>query len=86
MPSWSLVVVALGMLVALVCVQVIIRTERPLKKAFNGVIKGVCTLLAVNLTGCFTGVTLPVSILSLCFAILGGIPGVTTMVILDMLF
>ena len=86
MLSWSIVVIIIGVLISLICIQTIIRTEKPLKKAFCGVFKGILALMAVNLTGAFTGVTIPISILSLCISILGGIPGVTTLVILDMIF
>lgn len=82
----SIVIVIIGVFISLVCMQVIIRTDRPLKKAFHGIFKGLAALAAVNLTGAFTGVTLPISILSLCISILGGIPGVTTLVLLDMIF
>lgn len=47
---------------------------------------GVVSLLAVNLAGFFTGVTLPVSTLSLSVAAAGGIPGVTLMLLLNMFF
>lgn len=86
MSGFSIVIIILGILVSLFCIQAIIRTDKPLKKAFHGIFKGLAALMAVNLTGIFTGVTIPISILSLCISILGGIPGVTTLVILDMIF
>ena len=47
---------------------------------------GVLTLFAVNLTGTFTGVTLPISTLSLLVSAIGGIPGVTLMLGLNLFF
>ena len=47
---------------------------------------GAATLFAVNLTGAFTGVTLPISLLSLLVSIIGGIPGVTLMLGLNLFF
>lgn len=86
MLTWSIVIVLTGIFVSLVCMQAIVRTDKPLKKAFYGIFKGLAALMSVNLVGAFTGVTLPISILSLCISILGGIPGVTTLVLLDMIF
>ena len=44
------------------------------------------TLIAVNLTGSFTGVYLPVSLMSVCCAAFGGVPGVTLMLGLNLFF
>ena len=47
---------------------------------------GILTLIAVNLTGSFTGVYLPVSLVSVCCAAFGGVPGVTLMLGLNLFF
>ena len=46
---------------------------------------GILTLIAVNLTGSFTGVYLPVSLVSVCCAAFGGVPGVTLMLGLSLI-
>ena len=46
---------------------------------------GLCVLLAVNLTGVFTGVSLPLSPLSLGVAGTAGLPGVTLLLLLNLL-
>ena len=43
-------------------------------------------LLAVNLSGYVTGVHLPLNPLSIGVSAVGGIPGVTTMLLLNLLF
>ncbi len=65
-------------------IQVIVKSKAPFKKTIFGIIKGIFALALVNISGIFTGVTLPVSLLSLAIAAVGGIPGVTTLLILDM--
>ena len=47
---------------------------------------GLLALGAVNLTGVWTGVTLPLSLLSLGVAGLGGVPGVVLMLSLRLLW
>lgn len=55
-----------------------------MKRILGGAVLGWLSLCAVNFTAFITGVSLPVSLLSLLIAGLLGIPGVTLMVILGM--
>ena len=48
-------------------------------------LSGVLTLFAINLTAGFTGVRLPVSLLSLLVSSVGGVPGVTLLLFLNLL-
>lgn len=82
----SIVLIIVGIFIALISIRAIAHTEKPFKKVFLGIFKGIAALIAVNVSGIFTGVTLPVSLLSLAISILGGIPGVTALVVLDMIF
>ena len=59
--------------------------KKPVRSAIGGVLLGWLALLAVNVTGMFTGVTLPVSVLSVGVSGAAGIPGVTMLVLLDMI-
>ena len=59
--------------------------KSPCKKAILGMILGILALCAVNLTGKFTGVTLPVSLLSLGISATGGIPAVTMMLLINLI-
>ena len=54
--------------------------------AVGGMVVGLCALLAVNITGLFTGVSLPLSPLSLGVSAAAGIPGVTAMLLLNLIF
>ncbi|MBR4889297.1 MAG: pro-sigmaK processing inhibitor BofA family protein [Clostridia bacterium] len=56
-----------------------------MKRMIGGAVLGWLSLFAVNFTTFITGVSLPVSLLSLLIAGFLGIPGVTLMVLLGML-
>ena len=85
MPDLKVLWVAGGVLVLLVVLQLCVGTKKPVRSAVGGVLLGWLALLAVNVTGTFTGVTLPVSVLSVGVSGAAGIPGVTMLVLLDMI-
>lgn len=80
------VLIALGIFAALILVQVIAKSKKPVQKAVISICIGFCALLAVNLSGYFTGVQLPLNPLSIGVSAVGGIPGVTTMLLLNLIF
>ena len=80
------VLIALGVFITLVLVQVIARSKKPIQKTLISIGVGFCALLAVNLSGYFTGVHLPLNPLSIGVSAVGGIPGVTTLLLLNLLF
>ena len=77
------ILITLGIFAALVLVQVIAKSKKPVRKTVISICVGLCALLAVNLSGYFTGVRLP---LSIGVSAVGGIPGVTTMLLLNLIF
>ena len=86
MPQWLIWAILGGTFVIFLIIQIATRTKKPIRKALGNMALGVASLVAVNLAGFFTGVTLPVSTLSLSVAAAGGIPGVTLMLLLNMFF
>ncbi|MEG1427238.1 MAG: pro-sigmaK processing inhibitor BofA family protein [Oscillospiraceae bacterium] len=54
-----------------------------MKKLFTAAFMGVLALLAVNITGAYTGISLLISPLSLTVSSVLGIPGVITLLILE---
>lgn len=76
---------AAGIFGLLVVIQLAVRTKKPIQRAAGGVLVGLCALLAVNVTGAFTGVSLPLSPLSLGVAGTAGLPGVTLLLLLNLL-
>mgnify|MGYP002801983307 CR=1 FL=1 len=77
--------VGIGVVVLLVILQVCAGNKKPVRSAVSGVLLGWLALLAVNITGMVTGVTLPISALSIGVSGAAGIPGVTMLVLLDMI-
>lgn len=75
----------IGVVVLLVILQVCAGNKKPVRSAVSGVLLGWLALLAVNITGMVTGVTLPISALSIGVSGAAGIPGVTMLVLLDMI-
>lgn len=80
----EVICVGAGVLVLLVILQLCAGNKRPVRSALSSILLGWAALLAVNLTGAFTGVTLPISALSIGVSGAAGIPGVTLLVLLDM--
>ena len=76
---------AAGIFGLLVVIQLAVRAKKPIQRAAGGVLVGLCALLAVNVTGAFTGVSLPLSPLSLGVAGTAGLPGVTLLLLLNLL-
>ncbi|MDD3228601.1 MAG: pro-sigmaK processing inhibitor BofA family protein [Oscillospiraceae bacterium] len=62
------------------------KSRRPFAGAAGSVIAGLAALLAVNLTGAFTGVSLPISPLAVGTSAFLGVPGVTVLLLLNLIF
>jgi len=84
LPSLTIVLAACGVFALLVIIQVIVKAPRPVQRATGGVIMGLCALAVVNLTGFFTGVSLPLSPLTIGVSGAAGIPGVTMLLLLNL--
>ncbi len=85
MEHWLVwIILGAGFLIFLI-IQAASREKKPFRKAALTMASGLIALAAVNLTSGFTGVALPVSILSLCGAAVGGIPGVTLLLVMNMI-
>lgn len=61
------------------------KNKRPFKRALISMSAGLLTLAAVDLASGLTGVFIPVSLLSVLTAVVGGVPGVTLMLFLNLL-
>lgn len=85
MSSLTLFIIACTTFFLLFLIQILVRSKRPLQKTLFGIITGIFTLVVVNISGMFTGVTLPISLLSIAIAAVAGIPGITTMLILNII-
>lgn len=61
------------------------KKKHPFKRALLSMGAGAGTLCAVNLLSGITGVAVPLSVLSVLTAVIGGVPGVTLMLFLNLL-
>lgn len=86
MPWWEIVLVLTGTLLAFAAVHALSKSKRPFKRALLSMCIGLATLLAVHFTASFTGVDLPLSLLSILTSVIGGVPGVTLMLVLRLFF
>lgn len=62
------------------------KNKKPVTRAITSMFTGLLSLFLVNLTGVFSGVTLPYSALAITVSMVGGIPGVTTLLGLNLFF
>lgn len=86
MPVWGIITMFFGAFLFFAFAHYISESKHPFKRSLLSMVIGILTLVAVNLTGSFTGVYLPVSLLSVCCAAFGGVPGVTLMLGLNLFF
>ncbi|MBQ9674154.1 MAG: pro-sigmaK processing inhibitor BofA family protein [Ruminococcus sp.] len=77
--------VLLLILILLALLHKIGKNKRPFLRAFFSMCCGIVAMLAVNLTSSFTGVVLPVSLLSVGVSAGLGVPGVTLLLFLNLL-
>lgn len=61
-----------------------IKSKHPVKSMVTSVFHGIVSMMAVNVLGLMTGVTIAVNWYTILFACLFGIPSTITIVLLDM--
>ena len=86
MPLWGLVIVFVSIFLIFAIIHYISKSKHPLKRSLLSMLIGAATLTAVNLTSGLTGVFLPVSLLSIIVSVVGGVPGVTLLLSLNLFF
>lgn len=86
MPLWGIAAILFGAFCLFVLLHYLSRKKHPVKRALLSMIIGALCLIAVNLTSGFTNVYIPVSLLSILISVIGGVPGVTLMLVLNLFF
>ncbi|MBR2108948.1 MAG: pro-sigmaK processing inhibitor BofA family protein [Ruminococcus sp.] len=71
--------------IAFIIIQKLSKNKRPVKRAFLSLLSGGLTLILVDALSVFTGVYIPISLLSITVSLVGGIPGVTTLLALNLI-
>lgn len=84
MPQWTIWAVLGATFILYLFIQIFSKNNRPIKSTFLSLSIGLLSLLAVNLSSVFTGVSIPLSTLTICSSAVGGIPAVTLMLIINM--
>ena len=83
MNLWQIGLLILGITGLSVVIYALAQAKRPLRSAMGGMARGLLAFGAVNLSGLLTGITLPVSVVTLCWAAVTGIPGVIALMVLE---
>ncbi len=86
MPLWGIALTLVGTLAVFAAVHYIAKNKRPVKRALISMCVGIVLMLVINLTARWTGVFIPVSLLSLLTAVIGGVPGITLILFLNLFF
>lgn len=85
MSGWEITGICAGVALVMIIIQKIAGAKTPVRATVLSMISGIAALIAVNLCAGFTDVFIPVSVLSLAVSAVLGIPGVTTLLILQMI-
>lgn len=86
MPVWEIGLVLLFTLLVFAVIHFAAKNKRPFKRAFISMCIGPGALILINLSSGFTGVSVPVSLLSVLTSVIGGVPGVTLILFLNLFF
>ncbi len=85
MSWWKIAAIVFSVFITFAFIHYSGKNKHPFKRALFSMFLGLAVLFVVNLTGSFTGVTLPVSSLSLAVSLVGGVPGVTLLLFLNLI-
>ncbi len=85
MNEWKIAASVLGIIFFVCGVELFAREKHPLRSGFGEILRGELALLAVAVSGIWTGVSLPLSLVSAGFAAVAGIPGVTAMLLVKLI-
>ena len=83
MPLWGIAAIFFGCLFVFSVIHFLSRKKHPGKRALISMIIGALALTAVDLCSGFTGVYIPVSLLSILVSVIGGVPGVALLLSLN---
>ncbi len=86
MPWWGILIIFFSAFLVFATVHYISKSKHPFKRALLSMAIGLCSLLIVNLISDFTGVYIPVSLLSILTSTIGGVPGTTLLLALNLFF
>lgn len=85
MPLWVILAVCGGIFLILVAIRKIMKSKHPVRSALLGLLVGPVCMIVINIISIFTNVSIPISPLSLGVSSTLGIPGVTAMLLLQII-
>lgn len=85
MPLWVILAICGGVFLVLVAIRKLMKSKHPIRSALLGLFLGPACMLVINIISIFTSVTIPISPLSLGISSVLGIPGVTAMLLLQLI-
>ena len=83
--DYLLIIILASILIILSIIQKIGKNKKPVVRAFVSMLIGIASLFAVNITGAFTGVSVPISLFTVGISGGLGIPGITLLLFLNLL-
>lgn len=84
MPWWWIAAILAAAFLLFSSVHFFAKNKRPFKRALLSMSTGFLSLVLINLFSGVTHVAVPVSLLSLLTSVIGGIPGVTLLLFLNL--
>lgn len=85
MPLWGFITVLVATLLLFTVLHALSKRKRPFKRALLSMLAGAVTLAVINLLSPISGVYIPVSVLSVLTSVIGGVPGVTLLLFLNLI-
>lgn len=85
MQWWAILLICVGVFLALVAIRKIMKSKHPIRSTLLGLLLGPACMLVINIISIFTSVSIPISPLSLGISSTLGIPGVTAMLLLQLI-
>lgn len=74
--QWSFWATAVGLFLLALGIRIAVHCKAPFHDTWTGMLSGIIALTAVNLSGAFTHIVVPINSLTAGWAAVGGIPGV----------
>lgn len=85
MSVWNYLLIIFGFFVLYGIIYKAAKKKKPFKRAFLTMLLGFVFLILTDIAGIFTGVYLPISMLSVTISTCAGVPGVAAMMVLSWL-
>lgn len=85
MDQWKIILAALAIFCFVCGVELFAREKHPLRSGFGEILRGELALFAVAVSGIWTTVSLPLSLVTVGFAAAAGIPGVVSMLLVRLI-